>query len=186
MVELTFPGLGGVPNVGDPDILDPLAGALTVLAVPFPQFEALMRLTRKAVLCATFALASVFTLAACSDNNSNDASADLSGDYVVTGLGSSTDGSTPVVVAASGTATLSFDTYDINITASATNPAIVSTGDYQAFQDGSFTQNGTTSIDGGPAIATQCTGTWAKNNQVTTLDTTCSGQRSIVQIEPAV
>ena len=94
MVELTFPDLGGVPNVGDPDILDALAGALTVLAVPFLQFEALMRLTRKAVLCATFALASVFTLAACSDNNSNDASADLSGDYVVTGFGSSTNGST--------------------------------------------------------------------------------------------
>jgi hypothetical protein len=165
--------------------LDALAGALTVLAVPFPQFEALMRLTRKAVLCATFALASVFTLAACSDD-SNDASADLSGDYVVTGFGSSTNGSTPVVVAASGTATLSFSTYNINITASATNPAIVSTGDYQAFQDGSFTQNGTTSIDGGPAIATQCTGTWAKNNEVTTLDSTCAGQRSIVQIEPAV
>jgi len=144
-----------------------------------------MRLTRKAVLCATVALASVFTLAACSDD-SNDASADLSGDYVVTGIGSSTDGTAPVVVPASGTATLSFDTYNINVTASATNPSIVSTGSYQAFQDGSFTQDGTTSIDGGPEIATQCTGTWAKNNEVTTLDSTCAGQRSIVQIEPAV
>ena len=91
-----------------------------------------MRLTRKAVLFgATFALASVFTLAACSDDNSNDASQDLSGDYVVTGFGSTTNGSTPVVVAATGTATLSFDTYNINITASATNPAVVSTGDYR-------------------------------------------------------
>ena len=57
-----------------------------------------MRLTRKAALFgATFALASVFTLAACSDDT-DDASQDLSGDYVVTGFGSTTDGSTPVVI----------------------------------------------------------------------------------------
>ena len=145
-----------------------------------------MRLTRKAALFgATFALASVFTLAACSDN-SDDEQQDLSGDYVVTGFGSTTDGSAPVVVTATGTATLSFDTYDISINESATNPSIVSTGDYTAFQDGSFTQDGTTSIAGAPAFATQCTGTWAVSGVVLTLDTTCSGARSIVQLEPAV
>ena len=145
-----------------------------------------MRLTRKAALFgATFALASVFTLAACSDDP-DDANQDLSGDYVVTGFGSSTDGSVPVVVAATGTAELSFNTYDISIDASVSNPAIVSTGDYEAFEDGSFTQDGTTSIGGGAPIATQCTGTWVINNEVTTLDTTCSGARSIVQLEPAI
>ena len=146
-----------------------------------------MRLTRKAALFgATFALASAFTLAACSDDNSDDASQDLSGDYVVTGFGSSTDGSVPVVVAATGTAELSFNTYDINIDASVSNPAIVSTGTYTATQAGNFTQNGSTTIGGGAPIATQCTGTWETNNEVTTLDTTCSGARSIVQIEPAI
>ena len=90
------------------------------------------------------------------------------------------------MVAATGTATLSFDTYDINITASATNPGVVSTGDYEAFQDGSFTQDGTTSINGAPAFSTQCTGTWAVSGVVLTLDTTCSGARRIVQLEPAV
>ena len=148
-----------------------------------------MRLTRKAALFgATFALASVFTLAACSDDNSDDADQDLSGDYVVTGFGSTTDGSTPVVTDASGTATLSFDTYDISIDANlaAPYPSVVSTGTYTAKQSGTFTQDGTTSIGGAPAFATQCTGTWVISGVVLTLDTTCSGARSIVQLEPAV
>ena len=144
-----------------------------------------MRLTRKAVLCATFALASVFTLAACSDSSPASPSQDLSGDYVVTGFGSTTDGSTPVVTTSSGTATLSFNTYNISITATPPYPGVVSSGTYTATENGNFTQNGTTSIDGGPVIATQCQGTWAINNLVTTLDTTCQGQRSIVQLEPA-
>jgi hypothetical protein len=145
-----------------------------------------MRLTRKAALFgATFALASVFTLAACSDDT-DDASQDLSGDYVVTGFGSTTDGSTPVVIPSSGTATLSFNTYDISINETPPYPSVVSTGTYTANQNGNFTQNGTTSIGGAPAFATQCTGTWVINNEVTTLDTTCSGARSIVQLEPAI
>ena len=146
-----------------------------------------MRLTRKAALFgATFALASAFTLAACSDDNSNDEQQDLSGDYAVTGFGSTTDGSAPVVTPSSGSATLSFNTYDININETPPYPTFESSGTYKAFQDGTFEQTGNTSIGGAPAFPTQCTGTWELSGDVLTLDTTCSGARSIVQLEPAI
>jgi hypothetical protein len=132
-----------------------------------------------------FALTSVFTLAACSDDNGS-ASQDLSGDYAVVGLWSGAPGDTPVVGPASGTATLSATTYDISIDASATNPTIVSSGDYTASELGSFTQNGTTSIGGAAPFETQCTGTWVISSGELTLDTTCSGARSVVVLEEAI
>lgn len=147
-----------------------------------------MRLSRKATLLgATFALASMFTLAACSDDG-DDASADLSGDYAVVGFWSGAPGATPAVGPASGTATLSNDTYDISIDASAStgNQTIESSGDYTATQAGSFTQDGSTSIDGAPAFDTQCTGTWTVSSDELTLDTTCTGVRSVVVLSEAI
>jgi hypothetical protein len=145
-----------------------------------------MRLSRKAALFgATFALASVFTLAACSDDG-NDASADLSGYYAVVGFWTGGPGDTPVVGPANGTATLSNSTYDISIDASATNPTIVSEGNYTATQAGAFTQDGTTSIGGAAPFETQGTGTWVVSSGELTLDTTCSGARSVVVLEEAI
>lgn len=144
-----------------------------------------MRLTRKAaVVGAMFALTSVFTLAACSDD-SNDATQDLSGGYVVTGFWTGAANGTPAPTTATGTADLTSDTYNITINQAPT-PTIVSNGTYAAFQDGSFTQNGTTKVGDDAPFDTQCTGTWALSGVVLTLDTTCSGVRSVVQLEPAV
>ncbi len=138
-----------------------------------------MRFTRKAALLgAAFALTSVFTLAACGDDET--ATADLSGDYDVVGFWTGGPTDTPVVTPATGTATMSFDTYDITIN---TPLAVVSSGDYTAFQDGSFTQDGTINIGGTGDVSVQCTGTWTQTNAILSLDTTCQGQRTVVQLE---
>ena len=138
-----------------------------------------MRLTRKAaVVGAMFALTSVFTLAACSDDSSPGV-VDLSGAYQVTGLWQGLPGETPVLAPVSGTADLTATTYNINI------PGIAaSEGDYEAFDNGTFTQDGTTTVPGQDPIATQCTGTYTNVNSVLTIDTVCQGVRTVTQLEP--
>ena len=138
-----------------------------------------MRLTRKAALLgAAFALTSVFTLAACSSDNGASA-VDLSGSYDVTGFWSGPPADTPVLVGVNGTATLTSSTYLIDI------PNIaISEGDYAAFDDGTFTQDGTVTLPGQPAFATQCTGTYTIVNGTLTIDTICTGVRSVTQLDP--
>ena len=138
-----------------------------------------MRLTRKAaVVGAMFALTSVFTLAACGDDSSPGV-VNLSGAYEVTGLWQGLPGETPVLAPISGTADLTATTYDINIPGVAT-----STGTYEAFDNGTFTQDGTTTPAGGDPVATQCTGTYSQVNDILTIDTTCQGVRTVTQLEP--
>ncbi len=138
-----------------------------------------MRLTRKAALLgAAFALISVFTLAACSDS-SGPAAVDLSGSYDVTAFWTGAPSDTPVLAPISGTATLTSSTYLIDIPGIAT-----SEGDYRAFDNGTFSQDGTVTLPGLPAFPTQCTGTYTIVNSVLTIDTTCTGVRSVTQLEP--
>lgn len=137
-----------------------------------------MRLTRKAALLgAAFALTSVFTLAACSDDALGVV--DLSGSYEVTGFWSGAPSDTPVLAPVGGTASLTSSTYVIDIPGVAT-----SEGDYEAFDNGTFTQNGTVTPPGQPSFDTQCTGTFTSVNSVLTLDTICGGVRSVTQLEP--
>ena len=139
-----------------------------------------MRLTRKAALLgAAFALSSVFTLAACSDSTSSN-NVNLAGTYDVTAFWTGAPGDTPVLAPITGTATLTSTTYLIDIPAVAT-----SEGTYEAFDNGTFTQDGTVTVPGQPAFDTQCTGTYTVVNSVLTIDTTCTGVRSITQLEPA-
>ena len=137
-----------------------------------------MRLTRKAALLgAAFALTSVFTLAACSDDELGVV--DLSGSYEVTAIWQGQPGETPVLAPISGTASLTSTTYAIDI------PGVASSeGDYEAFDNGTFTQNGTTTPAGGDPIDTQCTGTYTLVNSVLTIDATCQGVRTVTQLEP--
>lgn len=138
-----------------------------------------MRFTRKAALLgAALALSSVFTLTACGDDET--ATKDLSGDYDVVGFWSGAPGDTPVVTPATGTATMSFDTYNITIL---TPLDVVSSGDYTALEDGSFTQDGTINVGGAGDQNVQCTGTWTTSNTLLVLDTTCQGARTVVQLE---
>ena len=138
-----------------------------------------MRLTRKAALLgAAFALTSVFTLAACSDD-SQPGVVDLSGSYEVTAIWQGQPGETPVLTPISGTAVLTTTTYQIDI------PGVASSeGDYEAFDNGTFTQNGTTTVPGQPPFDTQCTGTYTLVNSVLTIDTVCQGSRTVTQLEP--
>jgi hypothetical protein len=138
-----------------------------------------MRLTRKAaVVGAMFALTSVFTLAACSDD-SEPGIVDLSGAYEVTAIWQGLPGETPVLTPITGTADLTSTTYDIDI------PGVASSeGDYEAFDDGTFTQDGTTTVPGQEPIATQCSGTYSIVNSVLTIDATCQGVRTVTQLEP--
>lgn len=139
-----------------------------------------MRLTRKAALLgAAFALTSVFTLAACSDSSSPSA-VDLAGNYDVTAIWQGLPSDTPVLAPIVGTAVLTSTTYQIDI------PGVVSsTGDYTAFDNGTFTQNGTTTLPGQPPFDTQCTGTYTIVNSVLTIDTVCQGVRTVTQFDPA-
>jgi len=140
-----------------------------------------MRLTRKAALLgAAFALSSVFTLAACSSDSSGPPATDLSGSYAVTAFWTGAPSDTPALFPVNGTATLTSTTYLIDIPGIAT-----SEGDYAAFDNGTFTQDGTVTLPGQPAFPTQCTGTYTIVNSVLTIDTTCTGVRSITQLEPA-
>ena len=138
-----------------------------------------MRLTRKAALLgAAFALTSVFTLAACGDDEPGIV--DLTGNYEVSGFGVSENPATaPVVNEASGNAELTSTTYNIAITGVGT-----SSGDYEAFDNGTFTQDGTTTPVGGEPFDTQCTGTYAIVNSVLTIDTTCGGVRTATVLTP--
>ena len=137
-----------------------------------------MRLTRKtALLGAVFALTSVFTLAACSDDELGVV--DLSGSYEVTAIWQGLPSETPVLQPISGTAELTSTTYQIDI------PGVASSeGDYEAFDNGTFTQNGTVTVPGQPPFDTQCTGTYTVVNSVLTIDTVCTGVRSVTQLEP--
>ena len=138
-----------------------------------------MRLTRRAaVVGAMFALTSVFTLAACSDNSSPGV-VNLSGAYEVTAIWQGLPGETPVLAPISGTADLTATNYTIDIPGVA-----LSTGTYEAFDNGTFTQEGTTTPAGGDPINTQCTGTYTLVNSVLTIDTTCTGVRTVTQLEP--
>lgn len=138
-----------------------------------------MRLTRKAaVVGAMFALTSVFTLAACSDDSSPGV-VDLSGAYEVTAIWQGLPGETPVLAPISGTATLTTTEYTIDIPGVA-----LSTGTYEAFDNGTFTQDGTTTPAGGDPIETQCAGTYTLLNSVLTIDATCQGVRTVTQLEP--
>lgn len=144
-----------------------------------------MRLTRKAALFgALFALTSVFTLAACSDDNNNPQNVDLSGNYIVTAIAFPANANeVPVFNPAAGSATLTATTYSVNIETVGT-----SEGTYTALDDGTFTQNGTVTPVGSPdPIPAQCTGTWSlnSNTSILTIDTTCLGSRTVTQFEPA-
>ncbi len=139
-----------------------------------------MRLTRKAALLgAAFALTSVFTLAACSSDELGVV--DLSGSYEVTGYLASA----PILLKrryslpSVATRELTSTTYQIDI------PGIASSqGNYEAFDNGTFNQNGTTTPAGQDPIDTQCTGTYTLVNSVLTIDTVCAGVRSVTRLEP--
>lgn len=138
-----------------------------------------MRLTRiGATVGAGLALAAMFTLAACSDDSA-PGKVDLSGAYEVTGYGVSAPSETPVVNPASGTADITSTNYTITITGVAT-----STGTYDAFDNGTFEQDGTVTPVGGDPFDAQCTGTYSVVSEVTTIDVTCSGVRSITRLAP--
>jgi hypothetical protein len=138
-----------------------------------------MRLTRRAALLgAAFALTSVFTLAACSDDEPGQV--DLTGSYEVIAVAFPAAGAAPDFNDATGTAELTSDEYTVNIDLVGT-----SEGTYIALDDGTFTQDGTTTPVGQAPIATQCVGTWdIDNDGILTTDTTCLGQRSVVQLAP--
>jgi len=139
-----------------------------------------MRLTRKAaVVGAMFALTSVFTLAACSDSSNAPTSVSLAGAYDVTAFWQGLPGETPVLAPISGTADLTATDYTIDIPGVA-----LSTGIYEAFSDGTFTQDGTSTPAGGGPIDTQCTGTYTLVNSVLTIDAVCAGFRTVTQLEP--
>ena len=144
-----------------------------------------MRLTRKAALLgAAFALTSVFTLAACSNDSSGGAqNVDLSGNYEVVAIAfPATATEAPVFVPATGTAVLTSTDYTVDI------PGIgLSEGTYVAKDDGTFQQSGTVTPAGQvDPIPTQCTGTWNLDVGATTtftIDTTCLGSRTVTKLE---
>lgn len=139
-----------------------------------------MRLTRKAALLgAAFALTSVFTLAACSDDEPGQV--DLGGNYEVIALATPAAGATPVFNEATGNAELTDTEYSVTIDGVGT-----SNGTYVALDDGTFTQDGSVTPVGQPEIPdVQCTGTWdVDNDDILTIDTTCLGQRTVTQLAP--
>lgn len=141
-----------------------------------------MRLTRKAALLgAAFALTSVFTLAACGDDDDGPDAVDLSGDYEVVAIAFPANATeAPVFVPATGEAELDSDEYDVNI-----DGVGQSVGAYIALDDGTFTQDGTVTPVGGDPVDVQCTGIWGIDDDGTlTIDTTCLGARTVTQLEP--
>lgn len=143
-----------------------------------------MRLTRKAALLgAAFAITSIFTLAACGDDDDGPLAVDLSGVYEVVAIAfpaNATDA--PVFLPATGTAELTVTAYEVDIATVG-----LSEGTYTALDDGTFTQNGTVTPTGVPdPIAVQCTGTWDvdADTGILSIDTTCLGARSVTQLEP--
>lgn len=138
-----------------------------------------MRLTRKAALLgAAFALTSVFTLTACGDDEPG--LVDLSDTYEVIAVAFPAAGATPVFGPATGNGELTSTEYSVTIDLVGS-----SEGTYVALDDGTFTQNGTTTPLGGAPIDTQCTGTWdVDNDGILTIDTTCLGQRTVTQLAP--
>ena len=138
-----------------------------------------MRLTRiGATLGAGLALAAMFTLAACSDDSA-PGKVDLSGTYEVTGVWQGLPSGTPVLTPVSGTATLTSTNYDVDI------PGVAaSEGVYEAFDNGTFTQDGTTTVPGQDPFETQCSGTYSIVNSILTVDVVCQGTRTVTQFEP--
>jgi hypothetical protein len=137
-----------------------------------------MRLTRRGatVSAALFALTAMVTLAACSDDNNAPTRVYLTGNYTVTGLWQGAPGDTPdPQPVGPATAVLTTTNYSIDIPAIET----VTAGTYQAFSDGTFTQDGTVTISGGAPQAIQCTGTFTDVSDVVTVNTLCLGQRTV-------
>ena len=69
--------------------------------------------------------------------------------------------------------------YTITIPAAST----VSAGTYEAFSDGTFTQNGTVTVGADAPQDIQCTGTFTQASDVVTVDTICLGQRTVTVLE---
>jgi hypothetical protein len=137
-----------------------------------------MQLSRRGatVGAALVALTAMVTLAACSDSSSNGPTrVYLAGNYTVTGVGTSPTTILPVT----GTGVLTTTNYTIDIPAIQT----LSEGLYQAFSDGTFTQNGTATVNGGAAQPIQCTGTYTDASNVVTVDTICLGQRTVTVLQ---
>lgn len=137
-----------------------------------------MRLTRRGatVGAALFALTAMVTLAACSDDNNGPTRVYLTGDYDVIGLWQGLPSETPdPQPVGGGTAVLTTTNYTITIPAIET----VTTGTYEAFSDGTFTQDGTVTIAANPPQDIQCTGTFVEDAGEVTVDTICLGQRTV-------
>ena len=138
-----------------------------------------MRLSRRGatVGAALFALTALVTLAACSDNSSNGPTrVYLAGDYTVTGFWQGLPADTPnPQPVGPATGVLTTTNYTITIQAAQT----VSSGTYEAFSDGTFTQMGTATVGANPPQDIQCTGTFTDVSNVVTVDTICLGQRTV-------
>jgi len=143
-----------------------------------------MRLSRRGatVGAALVALTAMVTLAACSDNSSNGPTrVYLAGNYTVTGIwqGLPADTPNPVSPGPDATGVLTTTNYTITIPAIST----VSAGLYEAFSDGTFTQNGTATVGANPPQDIQCTGTYTDVSNVVTVDTICLGQRTVTVLQ---
>jgi len=141
-----------------------------------------MRLSRRGatVGAALVALTAMVTLAACSDDNNAPTRVYLTGDYTVAGLWQGLPADTPdPQPVGGGTGVLTTTNYTITIPAIAT----VSAGTYQAFSDGTFTQDGTVTIGAAAPQAIQCTGTFTDVADVVTVDTICLGQRTVTVLD---
>lgn len=142
-----------------------------------------MRLTRRGatVGAALFALTAMVTLAACSDDNNGPTRVYLAGNYTVTGFWQGNPGDTPdpQPVGPGATGVLTTTNYTITIPAAST----VSAGTYEAFSDGTFTQNGTATVGGGAPQDIQCTGTFTDASDVVTVNTICLGQRTVTVLD---
>ncbi len=131
---------------------------------------------------ALLALTAMVTLAACSDDNNDPTPVFLAGTYEVTGIWQGLPSATPEPLDIAGTGAtgvLTNTNYTITIPVIAT----VSAGTYQAFSDGTFTQDGTASVGGGAPQAIQCTGTFTDVSDVVTVDTICLGQRTVTVLD---
>ena len=140
-----------------------------------------MRLSRSGATAgaALLALTAMVTLAACSSDNNDPTPVFLAGNYEVTGIWQGLPADTPVIIPVTGTGVLTNTNYTITIPAIAT----VSAGTYQAFSDGTFTQDGTATVGGGAPQAIQCTGTFTDESDVVTVDTICLGQRTVTVLD---
>lgn len=136
-----------------------------------------MRMANRAVVAL---LACSVLLAACSSDDDDPVPVDLSGNYIVTDL--SIADVDQVVLGGEGEFTS--DDYDIAIqiaTGETTSVTATSTGAYEAWDDGSFTQDGTFDADGPdgptPPTAVQCTGSWVGDEDTGVLEivANCTG-----------